>query len=92
LADVGPPTKEEKGNVCNTNNTKGGTVDYTLRRLARDNPELLDAIAVIVVMVGSATTKLPSWQLGLESMSKVQSWHLGRRKTTIVALSIMVAS
>jgi len=38
--------KEEKGNVCNTNITKGGTVDYTLRRLARDAPELLDKIEV----------------------------------------------
>lgn len=44
LADVGPPTKEEKANVCVTNNTKGGTVDYTLRRLARDCPEMLDRI------------------------------------------------
>jgi hypothetical protein len=44
LADVGPPTKEERGNVCNANIAKGGTVDYTLRRLARDNPEMLNRI------------------------------------------------
>jgi hypothetical protein len=43
LADVGPPTKEEKDNVGNTNNKLNGTtVDYTLRRLARDAPEMLD--------------------------------------------------
>lgn len=42
LADVGPPTKEEKSNVGNTNNRLNGTtVDYTLRRLARDKPEML---------------------------------------------------
>ena len=47
----------------------------------------IDAIAVIDVLVVSATSKLTSCQLGLESMSKVQSWHLGRRETTIVAVS-----
>lgn len=35
----------EHGGVGNTKSSKyGTTVDYTLRRLARDNPELLDAI------------------------------------------------
>lgn len=43
LADVGPPTKEEKDNGSVTTNTGRG-VDYTLRRLARDAPEMLDKI------------------------------------------------
>ena len=65
LADVGPPTKEEKDNPTNSRiETYGGNTDYTLRRLARDNPELLDAIAVIAVMVGSAMSKVTSCHLG----------------------------
>ena len=45
LANVGPPTKEEKDNPTNSRiETYGGNTDYTLRRLARDKPELLDAI------------------------------------------------
>lgn len=44
LLDVGPPTKEEKANGCNTTFKVRGDVNYTLRRLARDQPELLDKI------------------------------------------------
>jgi hypothetical protein len=55
LADVGPPTKEEKDNVGNTNNKLNGTtVDYTLRRLARDNPKLLDKIEAGELTVNQA--------------------------------------
>lgn len=59
LANVGPPTKEEKDNVDNVNiKTKGGNdTDYTLRRLARDNPELLDAIERGELSVNSAAIK-----------------------------------
>jgi hypothetical protein len=40
LADVGPLTKEEKANGTIGTNTRGGNTTYTLRRLARDAPEL----------------------------------------------------
>lgn len=44
LRDVGPPTKEEKNNLGNSNNTVGNTNEYLLRRLARDQPELLNKV------------------------------------------------
>lgn len=44
LRKVGRPTNEEKENVCIANNIDGGTVNYTLRRLKRDRPEMLQRI------------------------------------------------
>jgi hypothetical protein len=55
LADVGPPTKEEKANVGSSNNdTVGNTNDYLLRRLARDAPEMLDKIEAGELSVNAA--------------------------------------
>jgi hypothetical protein len=53
LADVGPPTKEERANGSIAINTGRG-VDYTLRRLARDKPELLDKIEAGELSVNAA--------------------------------------
>jgi len=44
LADVGPPTKEERANGYNITNSRGTNTDYTLRRLYRDKPEMIDRI------------------------------------------------
>jgi len=44
LADVGPPTKEERANGYNITNSRGTNTDYTLRRLYRDKPEMVDRI------------------------------------------------
>ena len=44
LPDVGPLTEEEKANGYNITNSRGTGTDYTLRRLARDAPEMLDRI------------------------------------------------
>jgi hypothetical protein len=56
LADVGPPTKEEKCFGSNTTNVGRG-VDYTLRRLARDCPEMLDKIESGELSVNAAAVK-----------------------------------
>jgi hypothetical protein len=39
LPDVGPLTKDEKAIGTIGTNKRGGNTSYTLRRLARDNPE-----------------------------------------------------
>lgn len=52
LTDVRTPN-----DVCNTNIVKGGTVDYTLRRLARDQPELLEEIRSGALSVNAAAIK-----------------------------------
>jgi hypothetical protein len=44
LPDVGPLTEEEKSIGTIGTNRRGGNSTYTLRRLARDAPELLDKI------------------------------------------------
>ena len=68
LADVGPPTKEEKSNVGNTNNRLNRTtVDYTLRRLARDKPELLDKIESGELSVNAARSPALSRDLPVSS-------------------------
>lgn len=55
LLDVGPPTKEEKGNPNNVRINKfGNDTDYTLRRLARDAPEMLDRIEAGELSVNAA--------------------------------------
>jgi hypothetical protein len=54
----------EQGNNV-TLGSRGNDTDYTLRRLARDNPELLDAIAVFAVLVSSARLKVTSCHLYL---------------------------
>jgi hypothetical protein len=54
LADVGPPTKDEKGNGYNITISRGTDTDYTLRRLARDAPEFLDKIEAGELSVNAA--------------------------------------
>ena len=39
---------------------RGTDTTYTLRRLARDKPQLLDAVEVIAVLVVSALSKVSS--------------------------------
>lgn len=67
LADVGPPTKDERDNVDIINNkVKGGTdTEYTLRRLARDAPAMLDKIesgelSVNAAAIAAGIRKKPS--------------------------------
>jgi hypothetical protein len=57
LADVGPLTKEEKANGTIGTNTRGGNTTYTLRRLARDAPEMLDKIESGELSVNAAAIK-----------------------------------
>lgn len=54
LLNVGPPTKEEKANGTIGTNNRGGNTEYTLRRLARDAPELLDKIETGELTVNQA--------------------------------------
>jgi hypothetical protein len=54
LADVGPPTKEERANGTIGTNTRGGNTDYTLRRLYRDKPEMIDKIEAGELSVNAA--------------------------------------
>jgi hypothetical protein len=60
-----PSGRKGKDNVDNVNiKTKGGNdTDYTLRRLARDKPELLDAIERGELSVNAALSKVSSCQL-----------------------------
>jgi hypothetical protein len=54
-------TRTDLEHPDNVKKSQGGNdTDYTLRRLARDKPELLDAIAVIAVLVGFAAGKVSS--------------------------------
>ncbi len=57
LRDVGRP-KKENGNVGDSNNTIGNTNEYFLRRLARDNPELLNKIESGELTVNQAATTI----------------------------------
>jgi len=54
----GRPPKGAERSVDNINTSKGGTgTDYTLRRLARDQPELLDEIQAGRLSVNAAAIK-----------------------------------
>jgi hypothetical protein len=57
LRDVGRP-KKENGNVGDSNNTIGNTNEYFFRRLARDNPELLNKIESGELTVNQAATTI----------------------------------
>ena len=62
LTDAGMKNEVDNVNI----KTKGGNdTDYTLRRLARDKPQLLDAVEVIAVLVVSARSKVSSCDFGL---------------------------
>jgi hypothetical protein len=54
LPDVGPLTESEKANGYNITNKRGTDTDYTLRRLARDCPEMLDKIEAGELTVNAA--------------------------------------
>ena len=54
LPDVGPLTKDEKAIGTIGTNKRGGNTSYTLRRLARDNPALLDKIEAGELSVNQA--------------------------------------
>lgn len=60
LADVGEigNGRKDESRVDNVSSTKGGNdTDYTLRRLARDQPELLDEIKSGALSVNAAAIK-----------------------------------
>ena len=57
LPDVGPLTESEKANGYNVTNSRGNDTDYTLRRLARDCPEMLGRIESGELSVNAAAVK-----------------------------------
>jgi len=57
LAKHGGDRKSEQDQGCNTTLKQRGTVEYTLRRLKRDAPELLDKIETGELSVNAAAIK-----------------------------------
>lgn len=57
LPNVGPLTNEEKANGTIGTNSRGGNTEYTLRRLKRDAPEMLEAVKRGELSVNAAAIK-----------------------------------
>jgi hypothetical protein len=78
-----PNGRRGSESVCITNRFDGGTVDYTLRRLARDEPELLESIkrgelsvnqAAIRAGIRKKPTPLPHWRRGRWQERNLAKW------------------
>ena len=86
----GRPPKDNPKSVDNINTSKGGTdTKYTLRRLARDAPEMLDRIEAGELSVNAAAIqagirkKPTAYEIALKAVSKLSSDEWNKLKEAI---------